>query len=370
MPQPVATQKAGPHAAPWRALALLAVGVFLLHLLVLQSAPLSLRFEDPEVTRTFVTRTIVLQPPAPKETQAPRLPEATRPAPMPRPAPQQRTAREPTPITSSPASEPVTPAPDVGGRSTADAPPQPETRSAAPKPEPAQPPVIAPPAVPATQPASTAPYAIPGSTRLQYVVTGQQGTQPLQGVQAEFLWLQDGQQYQARLEFRFLFRTLRSQTSTGRITPDGLAPDRFSDRRRSEVATHFQRDKGKISFSANTTEVPLLTGAQDRLSLFLQLASLMAGNPAAYPAGTVLNIQTAGPRDADTWALVVGDPETLQLPIGETAAVKLMRMPRRDYDQKVEVWLAPSLGYLPVRVRITEADGDMADQQLRAAGSP
>ncbi len=355
-----------PRGAPWRPLAALTVGVVLLHLLLLQSAPLSLRFEDPEVTRTFITRAIVFQPPAPKAAESPRV--AAVAPPVPRPAPPQRTPREPTPVAVAPASPPPATTDADNGVSTAAAPAP--TTPTTPAPEPAPPTIIAPPVVPEPQSASTAAYAIPGSTRLQYVVTGQQGTQPLQGVQAEFLWLQDGQQYQAKLEFRFLFRTLRSQTSTGRITPNGLAPDRFSDKRRTEVATHFQRDKGRISFSANTNEVALLTGAQDRLSLFLQLASLIAGNPAAYPAGTVINVQTAGPRDADTWELVVGSPETLQLPIGETAAIKLVRTPRREYDQKVEVWLAPSLGYLPVRVRITEADGDMADQQLRATGSP
>jgi hypothetical protein len=370
MQQAIAMSPTTTRAAPWRPLAILTAGVVLLHLVLLQSAPLSLRFEEPEVTRTFITRTVVFQPPAPKVAEPVRT---AAPAPAPRPAPPQRTPREPTPVASA-ATAPVTPPPTIAqgaDSSTQAASPVPALPTEPPaKTEPAPPTVIAPPAAPDAQPASTAAYAIPGSTRLQYVVTGQQGTQPLQGVQAEFLWLQDGQQYQAKLDFRFLFRSLRSQTSTGRITPDGLAPERFTDKRRTEVATHFQRDKGKISFSANTTEVPLLSGAQDRLSLFLQLASLIAGNPAAYPAGTVLNIQTAGPRDADTWALVVGEPETLKLPIGETVAMKIVRTPRRDYDQKVEVWLAPSLGYLPVRVRLTEADGDMADQQLRATSSP
>ena len=45
-------------------------------------------------------------------------------------------------------------------------------------------------------------------------------------------------------------------------------------------------------------------------------------------------------------------------------ALKLTRKPRREYDQKVEIWYAPALGYLPVRNRITQQNGDFIDQQL------
>jgi len=46
------------------------------------------------------------------------------------------------------------------------------------------------------------------------------------------------------------------------------------------------------------------------------------------------------------------------------AALKLTRKPRKEFDQKVEIWFAPSLGYLPVRSRITQQNGDFIDQQL------
>ena len=52
------------------------------------------------------------------------------------------------------------------------------------------------------------------------------------------------------------------------------------------------------------------------------------------------------------------------------ATLKLARQPRRDYDQKVELWYAPALGYLPVRSRITQANGDFVDQQLSELTRP
>ena len=40
------------------------------------------------------------------------------------------------------------------------------------------------------------------------------------------------------------------------------------------------------------------------------------------------------------------------------------RLPRKEFDTTVDVWLAPSQGHLPVRMRITQANGDVADQRL------
>ena len=187
---------------------------------------------------------------------------------------------------------------------------------------------------------------------------------------AEMEWVQDGQNYNARMVVSALFLGSRSMTSQGSITADGLAPTRFLDKSRGERAAHFDPEKGKISFSVNTPDQPWRPGAQDRLSVFVQLGSLLAGDPTKYPVGTTVTLYTAGPRDADSWSFLVEKEETLQLPAGELATLKLTRKPQRDYDQRVEIWYAPSLAYLPVRNRITQQNGDFVDQQLRATEKP
>jgi len=187
---------------------------------------------------------------------------------------------------------------------------------------------------------------------------------------AELLWKQDGQNYQARLEVSAFLLGSRVQTSQGTLGPEGLMPTRFSDKTRNELAAHFQRDKGIISFSANSPEAPLLKGAQDRLSLVLQLSALLAGDPTRFPPGTMLSFQTVSQREAEVWQFLVEQEELLQLPMGEISAIKLNRKPRRDFDQHIELWFAPSLGYLPVRIRITNANGDLVDQLLSKAEKP
>jgi len=97
----------------------------------------------------------------------------------------------------------------------------------------------------------------------------------------------------------------------------------------------------------------------------MQLGALLAGDPPRYPPGSVIAVQTVGPRDAEIWTFNVGEEEQLSVPAGNFAVRKLTRNPRLPFDDKVEVWLAPELGYLPVRLKLTQAGGDFADMQLR-----
>jgi hypothetical protein len=51
---------------------------------------------------------------------------------------------------------------------------------------------------------------------------------------------------------------------------------------------------------------------------------------------------------------------------GEQATIALKRAPRREFDQTVEVWFAPALGYLPVRIRITDGKESWVDLSLES----
>lgn len=198
--------------------------------------------------------------------------------------------------------------------------------------------------------------------RLRYKVDVRLRGIPLQG-DGLLVWRHDGDSYEARLEVSSPIYPTRTQRSTGRITALGLAPTRFSDKGRNEEAAHFERDKGKVSFSSNRPDAPLAAGAQDRLSVMLQLGAMIAGEPRKYPPGTTISIQTASTRDAEPWVFTVEGEESLDLPGGKVGAVKLLRNPRKEFDQKVELWLAPGMAYAPVRLRLTQPNGDWVDQQ-------
>ena len=319
--------------ARWRPLAVLTVAVLALHAVLLQPADVSVRMPNATAARPMLTRTIVLPPPV---TTREELVEAIA-KPPPRPVLRNRTASVagvPLPLALSP---------EVRG--SAASPPAP---------------VMAAPRVA---------VSIPASTRLAYKVVVFTKGQTQEG-KGELLWRREGSEYEARLEVTAPFMPTRLQQSSGEITAEGLAPRRFADRYRGEQATHFERDKGQVIFSSNTPPVDLMPGAQDRLSVMMQVAALVAGDPAKYREGTSITLQTATTREAPQWVFAVEGDDELQLPAGRVTALKLTRNPRREYDQRVELWLAPGMAYVPVRLRLTNSNGDWVDQQWSGTDRP
>ena len=206
--------------------------------------------------------------------------------------------------------------------------------------------------------------SLPGSVRLLYGVTGLSKSLTYQA-NSELAWKSNGDSYEAMMKVSAFLIGSRSMTSIGSITGSGLAPTRFADKFKAELAAHFDADKRKITFSANTPDVPWIDGAQDRVSVFFQLGGMLAANPSGFAAGSNITFLTIGPREADTWTFVIENEEDLDLMGAKMTTLKLTRKPRKEFDQKVEIWFAPSLGYLPVRNRVTQQNGDFIDQQLK-----
>lgn len=353
---------------PLRVLAGLVVLVVGVHLALMQMLPAAgLRADTPE-PMTFTTRTVTLNPvvpppvpsvvatPPPAPTVRPKPPKPRPPKPRPATPPADEAAASALP--ANPEGSQAEPAPDNTPE------PAPLEPAAPPPPEPPPPP---PPEAP--PPAPAAPITLPGSVRLLYDVSGQVKKMDYTA-RSELKWLQDGASYDLRFEVSLFLVGSRVQTSRGTLNALGLAPLRFSDKTRSERAAHFDYDKGRVTFSANSADAALVPGAQDRLSVFIQLGAMLAGNPDAYPAGTTIARQTVGPRDSEQWEAVVVGNEPLRIQGEEISTVKLMRAPAKEFDSKVELWYAPSMGYLPVRIRLTQANGDFADMQLRATETP
>lgn len=336
-----------PLAVPLRRLAPIAAVVVLAHAaLLLSDPPATVRPAERDV-RSFATRTVAEAPvvaPAPLVEAAPPAPAPAVPArpaapPRPRPVVQEAPpaiapaiAAEEAPAASVPVAEPLLPPPDL---QTAGAPP---AGSVAPR------------------------IDLPPAGRFRYELSASYKGIPLQG-DADLLWRHDGKEYEAVLELRGKMLPTRSQRSKGTITSQGLAPAYFLDKTRKEQAAHFERDKGRIVFSNNAPSAPIVPGIQDRLSVMLQLAAMINGQPAKYPPGTQIVIQTVSRSDSESWTFSVEREEDLQLPGGTMRALKLQRLPRKEYDQKVELWLAPRMDYAPVRLRLTNPGGDTVDQR-------
>jgi hypothetical protein len=338
----------------------LTLAVLLGHWAVLLGAPLvRVSHPDPkaEVNRPFTTRTITLAAPENLAAVPPR-PQAKGAAPG-------RARKMPSPTAAPNAGyiiEPVTPEAQPAMDQSADE--RVETAALDPQPEAASPPTAA-----ADKATPVLNYTFPGSTRLKYDIKGEVKGFPY-FANGELLWLQDGKTYDTRLEISHFLLGSRVQTSRGELTPQGLEPVRFGDKVRSEVAAHFERSKHIVSFSANTPSATLEPGAQDQLSVFLQLSAMLGGNPKQFPIGTNIPFQAVGPRSSESWVFQVGSDSVLTLPGGQVKVIQLTRAPTAEYDTKVDIWLAPEMEYLPVRIRLSQGNGDFVEQQWRATQKP
>lgn len=217
-----------------------------------------------------------------------------------------------------------------------------------------------------TQTTPPGPLKWPAATEMRYDVHATRKGLSL-SASGTLRWLPTAHSYQARLEIKALLFGQRSQTSLGQLDPaQGLQPTRFGDKIRTEQATHFDRTLSppRLRFSSNAPDEPLLPHTQDRLSVLFQLAAMWAANPQRFGPGDTVSIHTAGPRDAGVWTFRVGTPAPLAVPLGTLDTVHLVRTPTHPHDNRVELWLAPALGYLPARILWTQANGDVVDQQL------
>jgi hypothetical protein len=203
---------------------------------------------------------------------------------------------------------------------------------------------------------------VPSAGDVRYEVTGWVNNRPVQG-SSELKWQHDGARYSATFEVSVPGLPSRRQNSEGQVTPAGLEPQRFGEQLRSEQATHFDRTAGRVTFSNNRPSVPLLAGAQDRLTVLLQLAAMLAGDPRLTAPGATIAIQTATTREAEPWLFTVEGEDTLQFSVGDVTTVKLVRPPHGEHDPRMEVWMAPGKAYAPVRLRLTQPNGDWTDHQ-------
>ena len=347
-----------PAAGPSRRVLVgLVLVALLVHALLLLgvTAPLEVRLATPPQASPVQVR-VVEQAPAP------------RPRPAPRPV-ARRTPAEPATLPPSQVPEPL------------------QTAASEPEPTATEPAHAAAPAlqeasVQAAAPAASAPAsdlasasaaawplislgALPPSQALSYQLSGMdKGFQ--YHANGELRWQHNDTAYELTLSVRAFLLGRREWRSVGQIGATGLAPRRFSDSWRNERAAHFDREQQRVVFSSNSTPAPLLVGAQDQVSLYVQLAAAMSGEPERFAPGTRLQVQTATVRDALPWSLVLEGTATMALDGQDSPVSKWVCQPRNQYEARVEFWVAASKAWMPVRIRITQTSGSYIDLLWRS----
>ena len=177
-------------------------------------------------------------------------------------------------------------------------------------------------------------------------------------------WRTDGQTYDLSVSMPVPFVGPFRYRSQGRIDGFGIAPDRYVEQRgkRPEDIAIFNRDTKEIVFTRTPNSLALPDGAQDRFSMLMQLAGLVRAEPVAYRPGVTRQFFVVDNNSGETWPITVIGDENVRTRAGFVATRHFMRLPRRAGDtRRIDMWLAPSLGWLPARLVQTEPNGSQIE---------
>ena len=195
----------------------------------------------------------------------------------------------------------------------------------------------------------------PVDTRLSYALTGQYRG-PLYG-DARVQWQREGGKYQVRLDARIQVFGTQVLTSQGEVTPDGLVPRAYEELRPGKRRTAQIGDQVVVLENGRT--VPRPPGVQDTASQFVELTQRFASGRERLEVGRDITVWLARPGGVDEWVYEVVGREPLRTPrfgTVETWHLKPRPISKPRGNINVEMWFAPSLQYLPARIRMTMGD--------------
>lgn len=204
------------------------------------------------------------------------------------------------------------------------------------------------------------PDSWPGDTRLSYQLRGYYRGE-LHG-SARVQWQREQSRYQVRVDLSMALVLRVSMISQGQIGAAGLVPQAYEEQ--------FPWDLRRLAFEGgyikfrDGTQLPAPPDLQDTASQFVELSHRFSSGREELKVGALVNIWLARPQGLALWTYDVIEVETLQLPeLGPVQAFHLRPRPIANPTGAItaEIWFAPTLQYLPVRVRIALGDNNFVD---------
>jgi hypothetical protein len=191
----------------------------------------------------------------------------------------------------------------------------------------------------------------PTDTRLTYQLSGQfRG--PLYG-DAHVQWQREGAKYQVRLDVRIQVFGTQVITSQGDVTPDGLVPRAYEELRPGK--RRFAQLGDEVIVLENGRTLPRPPGVQDTASQFVEFSQRFATGKEVLEVGRSVSVWLARPGGLDQWTYDIVGRVTLRTPkLGDVEAfhLKPQSIPNPRGNITAEMWIAPSLQYLPVRIKV------------------
>jgi hypothetical protein len=357
---------------PWpRAAAVLAI-TLLAHAWLFDRVQDILLGADRSPPEAMTVNARLLTPPAPEPPAAPRPQPRPAPLPRPRPASAPVIAFEPPPVTVD--TRPIESAPPPEGASEELPPPMTQNAERPTEPVAAEPLEFDASGEALAEALSSLPSlnaALPATARYTYR-TSYSELRLASGVTTVDWALAEDGGYRLRMATEALGVTLIELESTGRLREFGLAPERYTEARARRAATAANVDwqARRVTFSARAHERPLVEGVQDRISFQFQLMLLGQARPERFKAGRTTVMRVAGRDDVSTYTFRSVGLDRTATGRGPLDTVRVERVSATDTEARVEVWLAPDLGWVPVRLRFTDRHGRVTESVLESASTP
>ena len=208
----------------------------------------------------------------------------------------------------------------------------------------------------ATDTVGATPDGWPIDTRLTYRVGGYYRGE-LHGT-ARVEWLRDGDRYQTRIDIDLGLVSM-VMTSQGQVSAKELLPSAYEESRVGKRRSVTIQEKIVLS---DGTLVPRPDGVQDTASQFVELSHRFASGTVPLEVGRSVSLWMARPGGVDFWTYEVTHKESLQTPrLGAVEAFHLKPRPIANPRGNItaEMWFAPTLQYLPVRLLVTSGDATL-----------
>jgi hypothetical protein len=197
----------------------------------------------------------------------------------------------------------------------------------------------------------------PPPFRLGYDVQATRGMLAISG-DNELRFERDGARYTLVSDTTAAPLYAARQSSRGTVGRHGLVPHEYAESRtrRPEAKVTFDWDAREVALGASGTRAPVQPRLQDRLSLLLEVGRLY--QPGAQAP---FEVPVAGVRRVEPYAFAPGAREALDVPAGRYDTVKMVHL-----GERLEIWIAPALCGLPVRVRYRDEHGLVIDNTLKS----
>lgn len=206
--------------------------------------------------------------------------------------------------------------------------------------------------------------AWPVDTRLSYSVKGYYRGDFYGWGQVQ--WQHSDGRYQVQVDMRLALIFTGTLISQGELTADGLQPRVYEERGMGRVR-RVAFEGGTVTLHDGST-VQQPPGLQDTASQFVELTHRFSSGRQALEVGAEVPVWLARPREMMLWTYDVVALETLQLP--ELGAVQAFHLKPRPLVNprgviNADLWFAPGLQYLPVRIRINLGNDNYAEMTVK-----